>query len=250
MTILRTHVAVLAVAVLSLSTSGRAQSDRPSRAPALAPIAVPMTAERWQTKENAEFLRQLGFYRGLMRLNSGNAVLKDTTFSDGTIEFDVNTIDPAHRGSLPAAEQQKLRLSPPPHPPPPLPPPHPPDHLLLSIFPNPNAAPLRRTDRITSDGRLPPQMNVSLTIPVADAGSPQAEYTVTPPAAPGPTPNFHSRYCPPSTPAPTRTPRAAHSPSLLFPSPPLQRQASPPPPRPNEPLTRTNPPLPRLSPPG
>jgi hypothetical protein len=27
-----------------------------------------------------------------MRLNSGNAVLKDVTFSDGTIEFDVNTI--------------------------------------------------------------------------------------------------------------------------------------------------------------
>ncbi|HZS52943.1 MAG TPA: hypothetical protein VFA65_00965 [Bryobacteraceae bacterium] len=27
-----------------------------------------------------------------MRLNSGNAVLKGMTFSDGTIEFDVNTI--------------------------------------------------------------------------------------------------------------------------------------------------------------
>ena len=104
MTILRTHVAVLAVAVLSLSTSGRAQSDRPSRAPAVAPIAVPMTAERWQTKENAEFLRQLGFYRGLMRLNSGNAVLKDTTFSDGTIEFDVNTIG---RGSPGIAFRQQ-----------------------------------------------------------------------------------------------------------------------------------------------
>ena len=51
-----------------------------------------MTADRWQTKENAEFLRQLGFYHGLMRLNSGNAVLKDITFSDGTIEFDVDAI--------------------------------------------------------------------------------------------------------------------------------------------------------------
>ena len=40
------------------------------------PITIPMTADRWQTKENAEFLRQLGFYHGLMRLNSGNAVLK------------------------------------------------------------------------------------------------------------------------------------------------------------------------------
>lgn len=61
-------------------------------AQAAEPIAIPMTAEHWQTKENAEFFRQLGFYHGLMRLNSGNAVLKDVMFSDGTIEFDVNTI--------------------------------------------------------------------------------------------------------------------------------------------------------------
>jgi hypothetical protein len=57
-----------------------------------APIPISMTAERWQTKENVEFYRQAGFYHGLMRLNSGNAVLKDVTFGDGTIEFDVNTI--------------------------------------------------------------------------------------------------------------------------------------------------------------
>jgi hypothetical protein len=56
------------------------------------PITVTMTANQWQTKENAEFLRELGFYHGLMRLNSGDAVLKGITFSDGTIEFDVNTI--------------------------------------------------------------------------------------------------------------------------------------------------------------
>ncbi|HTP32074.1 MAG TPA: hypothetical protein VMJ75_07880 [Candidatus Acidoferrales bacterium] len=56
------------------------------------PITITMTADHWQTKENAEFLRQLGFYHGLMRLNSGNAVLRGITFSDGTIEFDVNTI--------------------------------------------------------------------------------------------------------------------------------------------------------------
>ena len=55
-------------------------------------ITITMTADHWQTKENAEFLQQLGFYRGLMRLNSGDAVLKDITFSDGTIEFDVNTV--------------------------------------------------------------------------------------------------------------------------------------------------------------
>src|SRR5215469_11161520 len=58
----------------------------------MGPIQITMTADHWQTKENAEFLRQLGFYHGLMRLNSGNAVLKGIAFSDGTIEFDVNTI--------------------------------------------------------------------------------------------------------------------------------------------------------------
>lgn len=57
-----------------------------------APITISMTADHWQTKENAEFLRELGFFHGLMRLNNGNAVLKGITFSDGTIEFDVNTI--------------------------------------------------------------------------------------------------------------------------------------------------------------
>jgi hypothetical protein len=61
-------------------------------AQAAEPITITMTADHWQTKENAEFLEQLGFYRGLMRLNSGDAVLKDITFSDGTIEFDVNTV--------------------------------------------------------------------------------------------------------------------------------------------------------------
>jgi hypothetical protein len=61
-------------------------------AKAAEPITIAMTADRWETKENAEFFRQLGFYHGLMRLNSGHAVLKGITFSNGTIEFDVNTI--------------------------------------------------------------------------------------------------------------------------------------------------------------
>jgi len=104
MTILRTTVAVLGFAVLLLPTSGRAQSDRLVRAAAADPIAIPMTADRWEAKENAEFLRQLGFYHGLMRLNSGNAVLKGTTFTDGTIEFDVNTIG---RGSPGIAFRQR-----------------------------------------------------------------------------------------------------------------------------------------------
>ena len=101
---LRTHVAIVALALISLSMSGRAQSDRPPGARAADPIAIPMAADRWQTKENAEFLRQLGFFHGLMRLNSGTAVLKDTTFSDGTIEFDVDTIG---RGSPGIAFRQQ-----------------------------------------------------------------------------------------------------------------------------------------------
>jgi hypothetical protein len=56
------------------------------------PITIAMTADHWQAKENVEFFKQLGFYHGLMRLNSGDAVLKDFTFANGTIEFDVNTI--------------------------------------------------------------------------------------------------------------------------------------------------------------
>jgi hypothetical protein len=68
------------------------------------PITINMTADHWQTKENAEFVRQLGFYHGLMRLNSGDAVLKDVTFSDETIEFDVNTIG---RGALRIALRQQ-----------------------------------------------------------------------------------------------------------------------------------------------
>jgi hypothetical protein len=104
MTTFRTTVAVLGFAVLLLPTSGRAQSDRLVRAAAADPIAIPMTADRWEAKENAEFLRQLGFYHGLMRLNSGNAVLKGTTFTDGTIEFDINTIG---RGSPGIAFRQR-----------------------------------------------------------------------------------------------------------------------------------------------
>lgn len=56
------------------------------------PITIAMTPDHWQTKENAEFLRELGYFHGLMRLNTGKAVLNDVTFGDGTIEFDVNTI--------------------------------------------------------------------------------------------------------------------------------------------------------------
>src|SRR4051812_29362736 len=99
---------VFAFGLFSLSALGQAQrhdvslrakdlNDRAGHGNAirrmpLEPITISMTADRWQTKENAEFLRQLGFFQGLMRLNSGNAVLKGVTFGDGTIEFDVNMV--------------------------------------------------------------------------------------------------------------------------------------------------------------
>jgi hypothetical protein len=104
MTSVRTPPALLAFAVLLLPTSGRAQADPRSRVTAADPITIPMTADRWETKKNAEFLRQLGFFDGLMRLNSGNAVLKGVTFGNGTIEFDVKTIG---RGSPGIAFRQQ-----------------------------------------------------------------------------------------------------------------------------------------------
>jgi hypothetical protein len=88
---LRAIVGGFACGALSLSASRNDHVASVSSA-TTEPITIAMTTDRWQTKENAEFLRQLGFFHGLMRLNSGNAVLKGVTFSDGTIEFDVNTI--------------------------------------------------------------------------------------------------------------------------------------------------------------
>jgi hypothetical protein len=82
--IIRNAITSLAVCICLLHALPSAQAAEP--------ITIPMTADHWQTKENAEFIRQLGFYHGLMRLNSGNAVLNDVTFSDGTIEYDMNTI--------------------------------------------------------------------------------------------------------------------------------------------------------------
>src|SRR4249920_3272103 len=103
-TMLRAIVGVFVFGLLSLSVSGRPQTESVSPAQAAEPISITMTADHWQTRENAEFLRQLGFSHGLMRLNSGTAVLKGIAFSDGTIEFDVNTIG---RGSPGIAFRQQ-----------------------------------------------------------------------------------------------------------------------------------------------
>jgi hypothetical protein len=90
-TMCRAIAGVFALGLVSLPASGRSQIDVP-RPRAGQPRSISMTADQWQTRENAEFLRQLGFFHGLMRLNSGNAVLKGITFGGGTIEFDVDTI--------------------------------------------------------------------------------------------------------------------------------------------------------------
>ncbi len=48
-----------------------------------------MTADRWETKGNAEFSTEDGFPLGVMKVNKGVAILKDLGFRNGTIEFDV-----------------------------------------------------------------------------------------------------------------------------------------------------------------
>jgi hypothetical protein len=61
-TMLRAIIGVFAFGLLSLSASGQAQTENVSLAQAAEPITITMTADHWQTKENAEFLRQLGFF--------------------------------------------------------------------------------------------------------------------------------------------------------------------------------------------
>jgi hypothetical protein len=52
-------------------------------------IKIPMTADRWEAKDNVEFVQEDAYPLGVMKVNKGVAVLKDLGFKDGTIEFDV-----------------------------------------------------------------------------------------------------------------------------------------------------------------
>lgn len=70
---------MLAGVVLQLSANASTQK----------PIKIPMTADRWETKDNTEFSHPDGFPLGVMQVNKGVAVLKDFAFRNGTIEFDV-----------------------------------------------------------------------------------------------------------------------------------------------------------------
>jgi hypothetical protein len=51
-------------------------------------IRVPMTADRWQTTDNAEYQKHKDV--DALYLKRGVAVLNDLTFGNGTIEFDVD----------------------------------------------------------------------------------------------------------------------------------------------------------------
>jgi hypothetical protein len=70
---------MLAGVVLQLSATASVQK----------PIKIPMTADRWETKDNTQFSHPDGFPLGVMQVNKGVAVLKDFAFRNGTIEFDV-----------------------------------------------------------------------------------------------------------------------------------------------------------------
>jgi len=53
------------------------------------PVKIPMTADRWEAKDNAKFETEDGYPLGVMTVTKGVAVLKDFNFRNGTIEFDV-----------------------------------------------------------------------------------------------------------------------------------------------------------------
>jgi hypothetical protein len=60
-----------------------------SAAIAQKPINIPMTADRWETKDNVEFSQADAYPLGVMKVSKGVAVLKGLEFRNGTIEFDV-----------------------------------------------------------------------------------------------------------------------------------------------------------------
>jgi hypothetical protein len=53
------------------------------------PVKIPMTADRWEAKDNVTFAAEDGYPLGVMTVTKGVAILKDFNFRNGTIEFDV-----------------------------------------------------------------------------------------------------------------------------------------------------------------
>ena len=60
-----------------------------SAAQAQEPIKIPMTADRWEAKDNVKFEAEGSYPLGVMTVTKGVAILKDFNFRNGTIEFDV-----------------------------------------------------------------------------------------------------------------------------------------------------------------
>ena len=61
----------------------------PASIAAQEPIKIPMSADKWETKDNVEFLQADAYPLGVMKVTKGVAIAKDINFRNGTIEFDV-----------------------------------------------------------------------------------------------------------------------------------------------------------------
>jgi hypothetical protein len=61
-------------------------------------VKIPMTADRWDTVQTTTFTTDDTHPLGIMTVTRGDAVLKDLTFRNGTIEYDVLPIGPMGAG--------------------------------------------------------------------------------------------------------------------------------------------------------
>ena len=81
---------------LSLALLGAVLTTSLPAAAADASIYVPFTADRWRVQGDAQFVKKEAFPQGLLSLNGDSmkesAALKDLSFSNGTIEFDMKAI--------------------------------------------------------------------------------------------------------------------------------------------------------------
>jgi len=84
------------LAVMPLALLGTVLVTPLPAAAVAASISVPFTADRWQVQGDAKFVKKEGFPQGLLSLSGDSskesAALKDLSFSDGTIEFDMKAI--------------------------------------------------------------------------------------------------------------------------------------------------------------
>jgi hypothetical protein len=84
----------IVTALLMLLPGMTLAQKKATKHPAQKAIMIPMTAARWQvTVEKAEFVQQDNVQSLKLLPGSGQAVVRDLTFTDGTIEFDVTPTD-------------------------------------------------------------------------------------------------------------------------------------------------------------